>query len=140
MKKCPSHKQRMLCYNLTSTVGSYMYMSPETFRGGLYNELADIFSLGCLIFELFARDLQVLHVAPATETGLYNYALMVSRGYRPDIPETFPSELTQLVEAMWDPDWSHRPSAAEVAERLEDLAELPQFRAPKGLFSACISA
>jgi serine/threonine protein kinase len=40
-----------------SIVGSIYYMSPELYKGKLYNELSDIWSLGCILFEMLTLKL-----------------------------------------------------------------------------------
>lgn len=38
---------------MTGQTGSYMYMAPEVFNRGAYNEKADVFSFGCMLSEMF---------------------------------------------------------------------------------------
>jgi serine/threonine protein kinase len=42
-------------FDLTSETGSLMYMSPEVFKGENYNEKADVFSFGVILYEVRGR-------------------------------------------------------------------------------------
>ncbi len=47
-------------FGLTGKAGSCMYMAPEVFRKLPYNEKADVFSFGVVVYELLARELLVI--------------------------------------------------------------------------------
>ncbi len=42
-------------FDLTAETGSLMYMSPEVFKGENYNEKADVFSFGVILYEVRGR-------------------------------------------------------------------------------------
>ncbi|GIL74959.1 hypothetical protein Vretifemale_4812 [Volvox reticuliferus] len=44
-------------YRLTGATGSLMTMAPEVYQGLPYNEKADVFSFGVILYELFSRSL-----------------------------------------------------------------------------------
>ena len=46
-------------------MGSYMYMAPEVFLEGAYSDKSDVYALGCVMYELFARTLRVLYLGSA---------------------------------------------------------------------------
>ena len=43
------------------TPGSLMYMSPEVFRGEAYNEKADVFSFGVILYEVRCVPCRQMH-------------------------------------------------------------------------------
>ncbi|XP_041348424.1 serine/threonine-protein kinase nekl-2-like [Gigantopelta aegis] len=100
--------------NLAFTVaGTPCYMSPEIFFQHGYNHKADIWSLGCIVYELATRKkahdgaelllLYKMHDAP-NFLGGENLIL----------PENYSDELKNLVIAMSDTDVDVRPSADEI--------------------------
>ncbi len=46
-------------HNLTGDTGSPIYMAPEVFKKQMYNEKADVFSFGVMMYETFGRTLLV---------------------------------------------------------------------------------
>lgn len=71
---CPSPQGEPFCratrgaekvWNLTQETGSPMYMAPEVYTHQPYNEKADVFSLGIMLYEIFGRTLLVFtHIGP----------------------------------------------------------------------------
>lgn len=125
-------------YNLTGQTGSYMYMAPEVYSSMPYNESADVFSFGVIMWEVFSRNLLVV-----SETGMQSpqeskmYADRVANGYRPKMPESVPREVRDLVEECTDADSNRRPRFSEVVKRLNDLREVSEMRTPVGAVSCC---
>lgn len=94
-----------------SMVGTPYYMSPECIRGQPYEWSSDVWSLGCLLYELVALR------NPFFKQGLNYYTLgklITSCEYDP-LPARASPELTQLVAAMLQQDPAKRPSLREVA-------------------------
>ncbi|TDD59190.1 serine/threonine protein kinase [Kribbella antibiotica] len=101
------------------TVGTPAYMSPEQCIGRVVTAASDIYSLGCLLFELLSGDVP-FH--GTTEIPLRAHHLQTPappvRARRPDVPE----EVDGLVAAMLAKGASERPTADTVYETLVDLA------------------
>lgn len=53
------------------TVQSYGYMSPEVLRGEMYNSGADIWSLGCMAYQLCTFQVSVRRAVVALQRGRY---------------------------------------------------------------------
>jgi len=91
-----------------TVIGSPAYMSPEQVRGDLATELADVFSLGIIAFEMFTgkhpfREDSV----EKTSKNILNKSVNPS-----DFPETVPITLRRLVCRMLAKESNRRPSSA----------------------------
>jgi eukaryotic-like serine/threonine-protein kinase len=105
-----------------STVGTPLYTSPEQARGRAdVDGRADIFSLGCVLFELLTGEPPFTGETPLevmTKVCAGRVPELASR--RPGIPEAFSS----LVHAMLAPDPAQRPqSAAALATDFSDVVD-----------------
>ena len=98
-------------------LGTPGYMSPEQARGESASSPADMFALGCILFEAFYRK-----PAISGETVADRFAATLSelpRGEsdrRKDDPE-----LATLIEECLDADAEKRPTASEASQRLREL-------------------
>ena len=104
-----------------ATVGTPYYTSPEQARGrGDVDGRADIFSLGCLVYEALAGEPPYTGESPLevmTKICAGGAAELVSK--RSGVPRA----LSSLVGSMLAPDPAHRPqSAALLAEEFAQIA------------------
>ena len=92
-----------------STVGTPYYMSPECIQGGGYDFKSDIWSLGCLLYELASLR------SPFYSDGLNFYMLgkRIMKGEFEALSDVS-AELNALVNRMLQINPADRPSAAEV--------------------------
>merc|ERR1712054_233351 len=92
-----------------STVGTPYYMSPECIEGGGYDFKSDIWSLGCLLYELASLR------SPFYSDGLNFYMLgkRIMKGEFEALSDVS-AELNALVNRMLQINPADRPSAAEV--------------------------
>ena len=111
---------------LGALLGTPMYMGPEQWRGkGNVDQRADIYSLGCIFFELLTGrppysasalpHLMQMHVWQKPPQGLFT---------RPEIP----NQLAELVQRMMAKEAAERPTTIEVEEQLEQI--LAQLLSP----------
>ena len=101
------------------TVGTPTYMSPEQHLGRAVTAASDVYSLGCLLYELLTGDPPFL---PTPNTSLRAHHLQSPvpsvRKVRAAVPET----LDTLVSTMLAKDPDMRPSAEQVYNALVPLA------------------
>ncbi|KAK9836337.1 hypothetical protein WJX81_006653 [Elliptochloris bilobata] len=121
-------------FDLTGRTGSYLYMSPEVARCEPYNDRADVFSFGVVLYELLSREITaafILANARRQDPELCElYAHKVSEGYRRPIPDDWPEDIKRLVEDCWAAEANDRPPMRQVAMRLADFlasAELEEW-------------
>ncbi|KAF8055467.1 rckA [Scenedesmus sp. PABB004] len=113
-----------LAYDLTSHTGSCMYMAPEVHAAQPYNEKADVFSLGVILYELFGRVLLFYTHTPANSPDdALAYAARVAGGFRPERPRSMPQGVWDVVSRCWAHDPAARPSAAWVLQQLQQLLD-----------------
>jgi NIMA (never in mitosis gene a)-related kinase 2 len=103
-----------------TNVGTPYYMSPEQVNEVPYNEKCDIWSLGCLIYELAA-------LAPPFEANnQLALAVKIKAGRVARLPEPFSDELSAVVRSMLQVDTARRPSVQDLLRlpRLQEEAEM----------------
>ncbi|CAE7246958.1 Cdk5rap1, partial [Symbiodinium sp. KB8] len=89
-------------------IGTPYYMSPEIFRGKAYDAKSDIWSLGCILYELVA--LQV----PFKGRDIDELSRRVQTGYYARLPSTYSADLQSIIRACLKLNPKHRPSAEEL--------------------------
>ncbi|GMR44328.1 hypothetical protein PMAYCL1PPCAC_14523, partial [Pristionchus mayeri] len=103
-------KQRMGADYLKSAAGTIVYSCPEIVQNMPYGEKADIWSLGCCIYEL-------CNLKPAfySQNMLKLTMLIVEGTYEP-VMETYSERLRELVSACLDANDKNRPDIIQVGE------------------------
>ncbi|GLC37353.1 hypothetical protein PLESTM_000574700 [Pleodorina starrii] len=122
------------CINVTTPGGTINYMAPELFNGSRVDERADIYSLGCIMYEALTRKVPFDHLlrGPAVGPGpgggeaagggmvaAGNPAAVIMAvavlGKRPELPDWVPRGLAELITACWAEDPKARPAAAQAS-------------------------
>mmetsp|Transcript_24494 Transcript_24494/g.71625 ORF Transcript_24494/g.71625 Transcript_24494/m.71625 type:complete len:518 (-) Transcript_24494:173-1726(-) len=118
-------------YEAMSKVGTPLYMSPEVLDGRGYEWKSDIWSLGCLLYEL--ATLRSPFKSQGEKDNLFSLFKKISVGKFAALPDRYSEQLAALVTWMIQTDPSRRPDiqqtldAANAAEALaQEAAARPQ--------------
>ncbi|KAM7389736.1 hypothetical protein PAMP_023695 [Pampus punctatissimus] len=87
------------------------YLAPEVFTERTYDAKSDIWSVGCILYELCTGQL-----AFSAETTIRLFPKIIGGPY-PSLPNDFSPELQELVNDILNKDPQSRPTAAEILER-----------------------
>lgn len=108
--------KRGLCETQT---GTPYYASPEVWKDQAYDSKSDIWSLGCVLYEMItlnppfrAEDME----------GLYK---KVIRGSYSRIPTQYSQDLSQVIKALLQTDPSNRPSCGKNFNYLDKILTMP---------------
>ncbi|XP_041349049.1 serine/threonine-protein kinase Nek6-like [Gigantopelta aegis] len=93
---------------LSTMAGTPCYMSPEIFSMKGYNSKTDIWSFGCVVYEIAAKERA--YDAPVLQFLVFQ----VVSGKTPSVPDNFSTDLQRLVGLMLSKDVDNRPTATEI--------------------------
>ncbi|GFR40831.1 hypothetical protein Agub_g1306 [Astrephomene gubernaculifera] len=131
--------QREQVWRLTGHTGSFMTMAPEVYMALPYNEKADVFSYGVVLYEIFSRTLlAVSHVGtrradlPHVLARCEDYTQAVCHGYRPSKLACMPEAVWGIIQDCWHPDPLRRPPMQQVEARLRALAQKGDLNGGQG--------
>jgi hypothetical protein len=100
--------------NMKTLVGTPLFMAPEVMKeeAGGYTAAADIWSIGCLVIELFGRQPWVLQ---GTSLFAIMYAVATSKTPPTGLPDEFmDAHLRAFLLACFDREPERRPTAAQL--------------------------
>ena len=105
----------------TTAIGTPHYLSPEICRRKPYNHKSDMWSLGCVLYEMCALELAF----PADNFVALVHA--ICRGqYKPIAPH-YTRKLADLVQVLLRPDPNRRPSAEMLLTASKMEGEVKQY-------------
>ncbi|KIZ04665.1 Serine/threonine-protein kinase sid2 [Monoraphidium neglectum] len=93
--------------SVTHAGGTPNYMAPELFNGSRVDEAADVYSLGCILYECLARRQPFAHLAGGPEGNksynvLFKIIVAVAiAGERPALPDDAPPRMADLIRRCW---------------------------------------
>ncbi|XP_063011849.1 serine/threonine-protein kinase Nek11 isoform X2 [Melospiza melodia melodia] len=96
------------CDLATTFTGTPYYMSPEVLKHQGYDTKSDIWSLGCILYEMCCMN----HAF--TGQNFLSVVLKIVEGETPSLPDRYPSKLNAVLCSMLSKDPSLRPAAAEI--------------------------
>ena len=94
--------------NRTSLQGSVFWMAPEVVKQTSYTRKADIWSLGCLIVEMFTGE------HPFPNCNQLQAIFQIGQKAKPAIPQEASEEAKAFLEKTFEHDHEKRPSADEL--------------------------
>ncbi|KAH0826861.1 kinase-like domain-containing protein [Lanmaoa asiatica] len=92
-------------------VGTPYYMSPELMQEKAYDSKSDIWSLGCLIYELCALKPPFHEAKTHSELSIF-----IRNGRIPPLPRGYSQTLSSVIKAMLNLNPAMRPSAAQLLQ------------------------
>ena len=121
--------------NLKTQIGTPYYMSPEIWQNKIYDKSCDIWSLGCMIYELCALR------PPFLGNDLPGLKRSVLSGRYPQIGNKYSSDLQKVIAQMLTLIPRDRPSAADLLRskeiksriHLDNDTAIPTHREEKNL-------
>ncbi|XP_042745040.1 serine/threonine-protein kinase Nek11 isoform X3 [Lagopus leucura] len=96
------------CDLATTFTGTPYYMSPEALKHQGYNTKSDIWSLGCILYEMCCLN----HAFSGH--NFLSVVLKIVEGDTPSLPDRYPSNLNAVLSSMLNKNPSLRPAAGEI--------------------------
>ncbi|XP_040381731.1 serine/threonine-protein kinase STY17-like isoform X2 [Oryza brachyantha] len=103
---------------MTAETGTYRWMAPEVIEHLPYDQKADVFSFGIVIWELLTGKLPYEDMTP-----LQAAVAVVQNDLRPIIPADANPMLAGLLQKCWQKDPALRPTFAEILDILNSIKE-----------------
>jgi len=95
--------------------GTPSWTAPEVLRNEQYDEYADVYSFGIVLWECITREDPFAGMPP------FQIVLAVgTKGLRPQIPTKCPPNWLKLITDCWAEDPKTRPSFDDIMQRLEN--------------------
>lgn len=116
LKICDFGTSRFKSTNMTDNKGSAVWMAPEVFKAGHYDEKCDVFSWSIILWEILAREIPFKDLTAA-------YAILWSTysGNRPPLLEGCPKPIEDLMTSCWVESLTERPSMDYVVKVMNVL-------------------
>jgi NIMA (never in mitosis gene a)-related kinase len=98
-------------YDCANTaIGTPYYLSPEICQEKPYNQKSDIWSLGCIFYEIATLN----HAFDAQ--NMKGLVQKILKGTYPPLPEVYSQDLKKLLSEMLTKDPNKRPSIKKILE------------------------
>jgi NIMA (never in mitosis gene a)-related kinase len=93
---------------LKTQTGTPYYASPEVWQDKPYDKRSDLWSLGCVLYELVALS------PPFTAPDIKSLYSKVLKGSYPRIPPSFSSDISLMIKTLLQVDPKNRPSTTQI--------------------------
>lgn len=103
-------------YEMSGETGSLRYMAPEVADCRPYNQKADVYSFGIILWELVAFK--------KPYDGMNReefYSRVVHGGERPAINKKWPEDLVLLMKSCWDAESSQRINFVDIVDIIDSM-------------------
>ncbi|KAK2845042.1 hypothetical protein Q5P01_011701 [Channa striata] len=108
-------KQKQENSKLTSVVGTILYSCPEVVKNEPYGEKADIWALGCVLYQMATLQ------PPFYSSNMLSLASkIVEAVYEPIEEGAFSQRVTDVIRWCLTPDADQRPDIVAVSSRISD--------------------
>lgn len=102
--------------SMTGNCGTVQWMAPEVLANQAYNEKADIYSYGIILWELLTRQ------CPYDDMSAIQCALAVlNRNHRPEIPRWCPPAMQVLIRSCVKKNPDERPNFTDILLALDEM-------------------
>ena len=95
---------------LQTQTGTPYYASPEVWQDKPYDKRSDIWSLGCVLYELTALS------PPFTAKDMQGLYKCVLKGVYPKIPQQFSADLSEMIKCLLQVDPKNRPTTKQILQ------------------------
>ncbi|XP_048827631.1 serine/threonine-protein kinase Nek1-like [Brienomyrus brachyistius] len=108
-----------------------IYISPELWKGDIFNEKSDIWALGCVLYELCTLEFAFSH-----QEQFFMFELWSKPS--PQISENFSAELRNLVDELLHKDPAHRPTIDSMLKKEFLAKRIPLLLKDRRLEEGCM--
>jgi NIMA (never in mitosis gene a)-related kinase 1/4/5 len=98
---------------LYTQTGTPYYASPEVWKDKPYDSKSDIWSLGCVIYEMAALK------PPFRAEDMDGLFKKVIKGSYPKISDNYSKSLSNVIKSMLQVNPSNRPTAAQLLKSIQ---------------------
>eukprot|EP00602_Paraphysomonas_sp_CaronLab_P007406 CAMPEP_0185029326 /NCGR_PEP_ID=MMETSP1103-20130426/15559_1 /TAXON_ID=36769 /ORGANISM="Paraphysomonas bandaiensis, Strain Caron Lab Isolate" /LENGTH=539 /DNA_ID=CAMNT_0027564017 /DNA_START=88 /DNA_END=1707 /DNA_ORIENTATION=+ len=102
---------------MTANVGTAQWTAPEVLAGKEYNELADIFSMGVVFWEMLTGRCPYDNTSNQMEIAVD----VAYKKKRPPLPPNCPPRVTEFITTCWADQPTDRMSAVVALENLDSI-------------------
>lgn len=99
--------------------GTPYYASPEVWKDQPYDRKSDIWSLGCVLYEMAALK------PPFRSEDMEGLFKKVVRGFYARVPNEYTNELAMIIKQLLEVNPSMRPSCGTIHYKLDRILESP---------------
>lgn len=115
---CSKQYQKGDSMKQSQSYGTCIYMAPEVFEGTRYNEKADVYSFGILMYEVVTNSIPYpslqkgkMKVFPFTQK-------VIEKNLRPKFEVPVKKSIKRLIKKCWSKNPSERPTFEEIFKKL----------------------
>lgn len=105
----------------TKGVGTPLWMAPEMLAGELYDNKADVYSYGVMMWELASQALPWSDV-PSSPFFMNELLKLIRADQRPPVDSAWPAAYVRVMRTCWVTCSGKRPTFAELVTTLSMLS------------------